>query len=119
MRHIDRKTALEVLEKVVETYGTETKYADRDMEFSQEQESCRYVNELGAPMCLIGVALVDYWDVEPESLIRVNEQAVHDAADEIEDLYFDEDAVTVLGAAQVSQDQGRTWGEALAKAKSA
>ena len=114
MELIDARRALELLTDVVE--GNEEYRYEYVEDLAEGGTSCVYqVN--GEPSCLVGHALIRA-GVPMSFLVRMDEEL---AAAEVMDAYLGasvtKGAVKVFDAAQVRQDGGQTWGEALEYAR--
>ena len=122
MEHIDARRALELLIDVVDQYGEDTVYekivdlragSDPDSNYSP---GCwyEYNNE---PSCLVAHALHNAG--VPLHVLRQLDLGGHAAAEldvlDVGDLseHVTEDAARIFNTAQVYQDNGDTWGEAL------
>ena len=108
-------TALDALKNVVERYGPDTLYVDRDPE--SLADGCRYVREDGTPSCLVGVVLAEEYGFDL-SLIQENAETVTTLHNKglFDDLDLSADDIAVLSVAQGVQDADDTWGEALQSA---
>lgn len=117
--HIDGARAVELLRAVVAEHGANTAYVFR---WPQDQDHppphCRYTYD-GCPDCLIGRALA-------LAGVTVGELADMDADPGRTGigsvmlparLHLTEQGRNVFKAAQLVQDDGATWGEALAAAE--
>lgn len=119
--HIDGARAVQMLRAVVAEHGAGTVYAlhDRDSDpgVDHTYAMCRYVHH-GCPDCLIGRALA-------LAGVTVDELVEMDTANRTgiasvplpPRLLLTEQARAVFRAAQLVQDSGGTWGEALAAAE--
>lgn len=113
---------LTAMAKAVEAKGETYRY---------EGIFCTYSTEDGAPSCIVGYVAsilspnlfaelreIDKWEAEgdfPSSPVE-NSINTEDAGD-VAEKWFDCDARKALLAAQLSQDDGSTWADALTNAK--
>lgn len=112
MIRIDEKLALELLRKAVEEKGAG--WVDPN---AAEGQGCQYVDDQGAPSCIVGHAMV-FAGVPSSDLIEDGD--VYDLAQGLthkERLYLERGALRVMMEAQSWQDRGTTWGEALEAAE--
>lgn len=113
MELINARRALELLTDVVE--GNEDFRYEHVIDPDNGSNCVYQVN--GEPSCLVGHALVRA-GVPMSFLVRMDEEV---AAAEVMDAYLDDSvtpgALKVFGAAQIRQDGGQTWGEALEYAR--
>lgn len=81
-----------------------------------ESDGCQYVNGDGQAGCIVGhvFAYLDWLRYIDD---YNNTDTVDQLADQADFPAIDEDALLVLRWAQSKQDQGGTWGEALAVAE--
>lgn len=109
-RTVTAVEAIAALEAVVAAAGEDFVYPDED---KNEFGTCQYLKADGTPSCIAGhvVALL-----EPEAtpLLKHMEGKAATSLNFPGRLYFDPFAAHVLDIAQQEQDQGKTWGEALA-----
>lgn len=136
---VDKAKAIELLEKVVADKGAGYK----DPNSLNDEDSCTYVDSEGAPLCIIGHVLVNElgvpgrilatageigeliqlpvaredgeWTGEPGVIEYDDFVAGHTSR--YEEVEFTPEAVSVFGDAQWAQDLGKSWGEALDRAK--
>lgn len=134
-RELSADQAIELLEAAVATRGAEYNYRFTAQEGSGA--TCLYIRN-GEPSCLVGVALVT--EGVPIEVLTYIDEFTHDCENEcLEDctessigsiwagqvlrdragLMLSDEARWVLSSAQIYQDTGRTWGEALEAAKRA
>lgn len=123
---IDAERALSLMERAVEKMGVDYTYPAGDPDGSIN--TCVYVRD-GEPSCLVGHALfiagidIDaladldtYSETDVSTLARGNEEVGQEPV--LPRLaVLSGDAVEVFQTAQMDQDQGRTWGEALSHAR--
>jgi hypothetical protein len=108
---ITARDALRLIERAVEERGRDFRYSDYEGDWA-DPDVCSYRQPDGTPACIVGLALsyVGLLDKLIEDDTIVGQQASF--YDEI-----DPEAIGVLSAAQMSQDSGEPWGEALAVAQ--
>lgn len=130
---IGKDEAVELIRHAVELKGEG--YVDPGSTYG----GCDYVTRGGAPLCIVGHALVEL-GVPTEALIKAPEidclialpydsegeptgwpgriKYLFDGAVlEVEDVEFTPEAVRAFEAAQLAQDGGETWGTALTEAE--
>lgn len=124
---------------VVAEIGPDTLYTERAQSLGMDtyggNAACKYAHR-GTPACLVGVVMhrlgvpidtLQQWDASGDGAFNVIAGGVReeDAAGEpdpdgeviIPALDIQDRAIRYLHAAQVAQDNGATWGEAVAIAK--
>lgn len=122
------------LARVVERYGANTLYQNRDPAF-QVTGRCRYINEAGQPMCIVGVVLVEEWGFDPKRILSVEDVPYEDreammgegCINNVDSMprspHFRKavpmtyEASVLLTEVQNRQDSGYTWGEAVRSAR--
>lgn len=112
--------AIEMLEQAVQERGEDYVYPD---EWKYQGLLCQYVIGDGTPGCIVGTALINNGVIsETQADDLRNSPNNHSGIVSmlgwlgIKDR-FDFRAINVLGEAQSAQDNGKTWGEALERAK--
>lgn len=136
---VDKAKAIELLEKVVADKGADYK----DPNSVDDSIGCEYVNEEGAPSCIIGHILVNELGVPAKILSKAGEireviqlpvnrengewteepgfieyqTSRAGTMRQYGEVEFTPGAVYVFGDAQWAQDSGHTWGEALERVK--
>ena len=113
---LDALKALAALEQAVENNGADFVYKPHEHELGGSDNpdlgSCRYVHN-GCPDCMIGHVLFGVgWDYEELDRVGVVATLAAHFPDRMSD-----DAKCILWAAQKIQDDGSTWGDALAGAR--
>lgn len=104
------KLVLRTLQDVVDEFGHDYVYPDRE----SWSAACFYVRD-GKPSCLAG-QVVHRLGVPLEKLKQFEAQAITAMVDHVPPIQLYEPLV-VLRQAQVVQDRGGTWGQALETAK--
>lgn len=112
-RYIGADEALAALEAVVAEGGEDYVYPDEEKD---HDGMCRYVRKDGTPSCIVG-HVVTLLDPELLPLLATKEGAAALSLGFPDKLHFTNQAAQVLDAAQQEQDNGKTWGEALAYAR--
>ena len=122
MEEISARRALELLTDVVDKAGEDFVYEHQDMtdlrgalEHGGPPKGCRYVDG-DHPSCLVGHVLVRA-GASLEALNKLDKLGA--SAKSLADfgIRVDENASKVLGTAQLAQDGGKSWGEALRLAR--
>lgn len=99
---IERKEALELLERAV---------AEKGADYTVDQ--CQYFeNDSSVPVCIVGHVLC-YLGVPTEEFNYRNTTKFSLVAPHLDSVQFTDEAVYALNKAQIAQDHGKTWGEAL------
>lgn len=117
MERIDARRALELLTDVVDTYGEDTVYEKVTLKFGESAGTlgCVYQDQ-GRPSCLVGHVLnragVPLGRLEELDDRGVSARSLHEHLDQV-----GFDACRVLSNAQLGQDSGETWGDALRDAR--
>lgn len=126
MARIGKQKAAQILRRVVAKHGPETVYQERDKNY-RNTGTCRYVTSKGAPMCIVGVALVEelgfrhpalkketgfYFAADSEDNWNDADAGLYSQLPELQAL-LTPDAAKVFQRAQTLQDDGVTWGEAV------
>lgn len=123
MTKITGNMAKKALKEIVEKYGADTKYRDRDPDFDDEGsntwKSCRNHDGKGKPLCIVGVALIENFGIPWKDINA--DGGIETVADELltpegEGVVFTDRAISILSRVQVSQDRGHTWGKAVKSA---
>lgn len=128
---ITAEQALDALEKAVALKGPDYVYTDQATGIRADSEEwhgtgigCRYAGPDGEPACIVGTALsiIDQavFDVVRECEAEEGSFPVIDLCEGTGDVpvvVAAADAVWVFRCAQVAQDGGATWGEALKAAR--
>lgn len=116
--------AYDALERVVERHGADTKYVDRDPEWSKVGRCMNVDAATGEALCIVGTLLVEEFGFTAQDFIDAGVicsslLGVVDAIPRARVLVGGTftDTYQVLRLAQQAQDKGVTWGEALAAAK--
>lgn len=117
---IDRDRAVQLLQQQVEKVG-----ADHIYVLDENQRQCVYFDREGCPSCIVGHVLAEVgvkagqvheqWRT-PYSISDMGNGISINSVD-VEGVEMTEGARIVFAAAQRRQDQGSTWGEALAGAE--
>lgn len=117
MTVITAEKALEALEAVVAERGEDTEYwRDIEPDRGPMAANCRYADEDGSPLCLIGEVLHRFdllkyisetWNETPFNILLV--PALRKAVSP--------KAWKILSQAQFEQDMGAPWGQALEAAR--
>ena len=118
MERIDARRALEMLIDVVDQYGEDTVYEKVPLTQGNQVievggTGCRYQYQR-QPSCIVGHVL--HRAGVPMDVLE-NLDMSGSPAGSIYGTVKDPDARTVLDAAQIKQDAGETWGDALRAAK--
>lgn len=117
MKTITFQQMLDGLKKAVAERGEDFVYPE---EWKKPDETgmpmCQYRNDDGTPSCIAGVVLTDLLPelplIEGNTVKMILDEAVEDGIVEFDSSL----AVHLLWDAQVAQDEGATWGDALADA---
>lgn len=118
MARIGKREAARILRRVVAKHGPDTRYRDRDR---TNYVTCKYVNSDGAPLCIVGVALVEELGVDPALLMVAKSFRLDDTYglyNEVPQLQeiITPAAAAVFQRAQTEQDFDATWGAAVERA---
>lgn len=121
---ITKKEVLADLEAIVEEYGGDTTYRNRDKSF-YANGGCRYADRSGNDKCIVG-AWMKKKGIDLKKIARkdTNNHPVHfpDVLQFIEEetgrKFASNQALDVLKKVQMIQDNNFTWGGALMNAKS-
>ena len=116
---ITMDNVMDLLEQAVDTRGPDYVYPDSDT-----FKGCKYQQD-GAPSCLVGVALsiagasIDQLRAMDDSdEPGMTSGSLCDDRDVPLPVSASADALDVLGIAQLAQDTGHPWGQALSNARS-
>jgi hypothetical protein len=112
MIRIDEKLALELLRKAVEAQGED--HVDPN---AADGRACQYVDNQGAPSCIVGHVMVLAGLSSSELTEEGDVWDLCQNLDHSERAYVTRDAIYVLSAAQELQDNRGSWGEALKAAE--
>ena len=110
MFKVTRDAFVKAIEEAVEKEGA-------DKCFPRNDEGCRYFDEDGKPVCIVGHALA-IMGMEPFDVgASANSQRFYALADENHFTHSvdveDQCLIDAIDAAQREQDDGATWGHAL------
>ncbi|MGH9249798.1 MAG: hypothetical protein ACRD0W_09830 [Acidimicrobiales bacterium] len=103
-----------IVERAEQERGAGCRYQDIDHDWWQSHNhGCRYFDEAGKPMCLIGVLLAEY-GITQQDAQDANTRDLRALAHHLgEKVDFDRDAYGFLRTVQIHQDHRSTWREAL------
>lgn len=110
---MDVNETLELLERAVAEKGPDHVYQQHTEVGDGDGAMCRYANPDGTPDCIVGYVLsyvgllgsgAHLWEGLAGSLLVVQKN-------------FTVEAIQILLEAQITQDNGKPWGEALEAAK--
>lgn len=99
------------MEKAVELRGADWVYPRDNLDW-MDGSSCVYVTTAGAPACIVGVAL----DILGIDMKNRSNGSASEVLMTLDTLVSDEapgELAAALDRAQLAQDTGQTWGEAL------
>lgn len=111
--HITKTKALRLLREAVAKRGA-------DYVYKKPGATCKYVVKGDQPSCMVGEVLLEA-GLDPKVLYRtpLNKLSINSLVDELDPdvIQVDDAARVLLNEAQVFQDIGSTWGEALREAR--
>lgn len=111
---LTRDTAIELLERAVQDRGADFVYRKHD----EYNTACKYEKN-DAPSCLVGVVLAmagaTIWELK--RMDQADEPGMDLHWQGLLPVEATNQAIDILSAAQLAQDVGHTWGEALLRAR--
>lgn len=121
---IDAEQALQLLQTQVTKKGDGYIYKAEERPVPDAKVNCVYYEQDQTPSCIVGHILDDLnvdskkitTEFNTKGLWLLNESSVNELNKELK-LGLTPEAESVLTSAQIAQDNGHTWGEALIAAK--